>query len=257
MLRLGRLRLRRATAMPRVVPGVRPRVKDANGFYAAGRVAVLNPLFDAVRERLRDVDSLARTASALSFLRGHSVSFDFVSSSLDEVELYHAARFAQTFRRALSVDVRPFLTRPEVAAALRVRVDDSVRLIRTIPRRLHADLLSGVRSLFDDAPFDRAMLGSLLRDEFRSSGFNLRRITRDQSSKFTGALSEIRQRQVGVTRYRWLSSGDERVRDAHRLNNGRLFDWSSPPSTGHPGSDVLCRCVALPVVDAAPVGRDV
>ena len=27
--------------------------------------------------------------------------------------------------------------------------------------------------------------------------------------------------------------------------------WDSPPAVGHPGEDILCRCVAIPVIEEA------
>lgn len=49
--------------------------------------------------------------------------------------------------------------------------------------------------------------------------------------------------------YVWRSQRDARVRPSHRANDGQLFDWSSPPDTGHPGSDYGCRCEAVPYVN--------
>jgi Phage Mu protein F like protein len=46
--------------------------------------------------------------------------------------------------------------------------------------------------------------------------------------------------------YVWRTSQDEKVRSAHRANDGHLFNWSDPPETGHPGEDYNCRCEAIP-----------
>jgi hypothetical protein len=52
-----------------------------------------------------------------------------------------------------------------------------------------------------------------------------------------------------LPRYVWLTSGDEKVRPSHAANDGKIFYWSDPPSTGHPGEDINCRCVAVPYAD--------
>lgn len=39
---------------------------------------------------------------------------------------------------------------------------------------------------------------------------------------------------------------DDNVRKSHRENDGRLFNWASPPDTGHPGVEFGCRCQAVP-----------
>ena len=74
-------------------------------------------------------------------------------------------------------------------------------------------------------------------------------IARDQTSKLTSDLNELRQTQAGVEEYDWSTSRDERVRKSHREKEGRRFRWDNPPAdTGNPGDDVLCRCVGIGVI---------
>ena len=77
---------------------------------------------------------------------------------------------------------------------------------------------------FAEAPFDQKRLMELFQDEYGSSNYNLRRLTRDQTQKMNANLNEIRQRDLGVTQYIWRTSEDERVRITHSENNGRTFD---------------------------------
>lgn len=74
-------------------------------------------------------------------------------------------------------------------------------------------------------------------------------LARDQTAKLNGELTELRQRSVGVSKYIWSTSLDERVRPDHAEREGEVFDWDSPPEGGHPGEDYNCRCVAIPVFD--------
>lgn len=46
--------------------------------------------------------------------------------------------------------------------------------------------------------------------------------------------------------YIWRTARDERVRSSHTVNEGRIFAWSDPPRTGHPGHEPNCRCWAEP-----------
>ena len=79
-------------------------------------------------------------------------------------------------------------------------------------------------------------------------------IARDQVSKLNGQLTELRQTEIGVTRYKWRIVGDERTRDMHRELEGETFSWDDPPVTNskgdrnHPGGDYQCRCWAEPVL---------
>ena len=49
-----------------------------------------------------------------------------------------------------------------------------------------------------------------------------------------------------TTDYVWRTREDDKVRSSHAENNGRVFAWDDPPSTGHPGTDHGCRCAAEP-----------
>ena len=75
-------------------------------------------------------------------------------------------------------------------------------------------------------------------------------IARDQVSKLQGGLTELRQTELGITKYTWRTMGDERVRETHRAHDGNVYSWDDPPSdTGHPGQDYNCRCYASPLLD--------
>lgn len=76
-----------------------------------------------------------------------------------------------------------------------------------------------------------------------------RLIARDQISKLNGQVTQERQKSLGVNKYIWRTSQDERVRDSHRELEGEVFSWDNPPSVGHPGEDFQCRCTAEPVLD--------
>jgi SPP1 gp7 family putative phage head morphogenesis protein len=77
-------------------------------------------------------------------------------------------------------------------------------------------------------------------------------IARDQTAKLNGAITRELQTSIGITHYIWRTVMDERVRPTHRANEGKKFSWSDPPSnTGHnhPAGDVMCRCIAEPVLE--------
>nr|DAN20054.1 MAG TPA: minor capsid protein [Caudoviricetes sp.] len=72
-------------------------------------------------------------------------------------------------------------------------------------------------------------------------------IARDQSSKLNAALTQARHEDVGIKKYMWSTSLDERVRDSHADKEGQIFEYANPPAdTGNPGHDFNCRCVAIP-----------
>lgn len=92
-------------------------------------------------------------------------------------------------------------------------------------------------------------LRKMIEERFNVSRSRAALIARDQVSKLNGQITMDRQQKLGISKYVWSTSGDERVRDTHRANDGKVFAWNDPPATGHPGQDYQCRCVAEPIFD--------
>lgn len=235
---------------PRPIP---PRRLDEREYDRRLQEEVLRPLVTRLRGRLRDAGSYAQLLADLN-----RVMSDYDPALLGDAEAqrmagrlaaYHRARLIDSMRIALGVDIRPVLREGEINAWMTAWRERNVGLIRTIPPRLHQGLLRRFAASFAEAPFDRSALAGILRDEFGSSGYNLRRIARDQVSKGIGNLTQIRHQQLGIRQYHWRTSEDERVRPSHRALNGSLQEWGQPPpGTGHPGQDIQCRCTAEAVV---------
>lgn len=64
---------------------------------------------------------------------------------------------------------------------------------------------------------------------------------------FAGMINRLRQEDLGIKRYVWVTQGDHKVRSAHAALNGELFEWDHPSEEGHPGQAPNCRCRAVPV----------
>lgn len=79
-------------------------------------------------------------------------------------------------------------------------------------------------------------------------------IASDQVGKLNGRLMRYEQQRAGITHYRWETMQDSRVRPSHRERQGEIFSWDEPPSDGHPGEAVRCRCVADPVFETDTLG---
>jgi len=78
----------------------------------------------------------------------------------------------------------------------------------------------------------------------RAKSFSLGQLIDVQASYDTA-----RNRAENEKLYVWVTRGDDRVRPSHAENNGKIFSWDDPPTTGHPGEDFGCRCVARPLLD--------
>ena len=143
---------------------------------------------------------------------------------------------------------------PEVLRALDALLEENVNLITSIADRLHADVVETVR----DATRRGARVETLateIAERFGVSQSRAELIAEDQTLTANADLTRIRHEAAGVTRYVWSTSQDERVRPMHAELEGTIQSWDAPPvvredgTRAHPGGDVHCRCVAIPILD--------
>lgn len=71
----------------------------------------------------------------------------------------------------------------------------------------------------------------------------------DQTGSIFGQMTAKRHQEIGVKKFKWSDSGDNRVRKKHRELNGNIYPYDDPPSEGFPGTPFRCRCVAIPEFD--------
>lgn len=71
----------------------------------------------------------------------------------------------------------------------------------------------------------------------------------DQSGSIHGQLTKKRHEEMGVSKFSWLTAGDERVRKEHQGYSGNVYTYQSGANGKFPGSDYRCRCVGVPVFD--------
>ena len=195
------------------------------------------------------------------------------SKALTERELKRSAdRIAQAggdvhraqLKTVLGVD--PISAEPWLETEVNAFVKENASLITT----LHTEQIDKIEQLIFREGRRRASVRDIhlkIRDVFKQSEARAALIARDQVSKFNGKLTELRQRNAGITKYKWQTAQDGRVRTLsnssgysdHGNLNDQEFSWDKPPITvfkgkragerNHPGEDINCRCIALPVLD--------
>ena len=166
--------------MPRNPNPVRPRVKDAKAYERALRRRYLDPMFRKMQKRLATAEGATQAfhgmdevVSEILALPRSGVPTREIQRAINRLEGYQRKRVIETFRAALGVDIRPFLTHPEVAAFMSQKVAENVDLIKTIAPRLHEGLKARLRKELAEAPFDQQRLTKLVRDEFESKRVQL------------------------------------------------------------------------------------
>ena len=167
----------------------------------------------------------------------------------DTVSGFNKRQVGRVAANLLSVD--PIINDPGLKAVLRKFEDENLKLIVNMEQRLldqtKDEILGAVR-----AGKRAGDLEGIIRDRLKVGESRAKLIARDQIATLNGQLTERRQTELGFTHYEWQTSEDERVREEHEALNGDIIAWANPPSDGHPGIPINCRCVALPVVAGDP-----
>lgn len=163
------------------------------------------------------------------------------------VDAYNAREVGQALSNALGID----LTADLLALDLTSVVERNVALIKSVGEQLHEQIERVlVEGILDGKRHETIAAELVERVGVAESRAGL--IARDQVASLNAEFSKQRQTSVGVQKYRWSTSQDERVRkgkNSHRAREGQIFRWDEPPPDGHPGEPINCRCVAIPVFD--------
>lgn len=177
-------------------------------------------------------------------------------------------KLAKEVSRSLGVDVRAALeANGKAAARMREFVEWNVGLISTLPDRMKDDLENKLSAGWGDGlrvHEIESIVDSVVEEAGDNCEANAALIARDQMNKMNSAANQVRQTELGIRRYRWRASDDERSRPEHvameTLDVGYgpgVFAWDElGPLTGtidgapcHPGEDIQCRCDAIPEFD--------
>lgn len=133
-------------------------------------------------------------------------------------------------------------------------VGENVSLIKSQPQAIFDDveknIINGMR-----AGLRHEEIADNLIERAGVSESRAALIARDQVLKFNGELNQVRQKNLGISKYVWNTVGDERVREEHAARDGQIFSWDDPPGdpsdpadAGHPGDSINCRCFAEPIL---------
>lgn len=205
---------------------------DAKGFQAISAKALMKVL-----EKYEKSD---RTSQAENIANG------FVSRG----DAQNHAEVSTNLKNQTGIDLSAYLRNsPNVVERVNELTISNIQLIKSI-RTQYLDKVQ-------NAVMQSMVQGTLNKDlaeQLKKLGKDVESramlIARDQSSKLNAALTRARHEEVGIKKYMWSTSGDERVRESHAEKDGQIFEYTNPPAdTGHPGHDVNCRCVQIPVLD--------
>jgi uncharacterized protein with gpF-like domain len=177
------------------------------------------------------------------------------------------------FKRVAGIDLKRAIMNEGISEDLKNDIKLNVGLIKSIP-----DLyFKRLNKIFEESLFKGKGAGSLI-EQITALGSSTKKrakfIARDQTATISGKLNERRSTNLGSVGYKWINSGDRRVRGNpsgiypnsqfnHWERDGEYFLWTrsskkfiapngkpfrQPPQDGSPGVPIGCRCTAIPVI---------
>jgi SPP1 gp7 family putative phage head morphogenesis protein len=204
--------------------------------------------FDADKSKLRALANQARDVMKMNLT---AVRLESLAQKYGQAtSQFQKNQLAKQAKAALGVDL--FMADRKVAVLLDGFVTANVTLISNLPEQI----ISGVESSIVNA-VQKGMRSEDLAEELEKKfGMNEDRaagIARDQIGTVYGQINAARQQELGITRFKWRTSRDERVRDEHeareRESEDNPYSYDDPPDGELPGEPINCRCYAEPVFD--------
>lgn len=234
--------------------------------------AYMKALSDSVKEHLLELTSQHRT-DADGDMQGVDGVFERILAAFKEkaskldlkkrlesigemTRKLSTRQWKRMIKRTLGIDLyEDYYLGDFYRANMSQWVNDNVALITTIQQETLGDMKQAVQEAFEQGQQGRDVV-KVIQKRYNVSQNHAIFWARDQAAKLNADITRAQQVDAGVYRYRWSTTGDGRVRKAHRELNNKVFSWDNPPvvdtETGrraHPGQDYNCRCVAIPVFE--------
>lgn len=159
---------------------------------------------------------------------------------------YQGSELQSQIKRGLGVQ-SPIMSDATIGPLLRDWISENVRLIKTIGSE-HFGQIERLIASGTSSGRRHEEIRQQIVDRFGVTQRRAALIARDQVGKFYGQVTRARNRELGIKRYTWRTSLDERVRPEHVEREGKVYEWTDPPADGHPGYPINCRCTAEPIL---------
>lgn len=180
----------------------------------------------------------------------------------EQTSTFQRIQLNKQTKAALGVDI--FRGDKNLRARVSLFASENVSLIKGISDEIATKVEKTVTRALTSATL-HSDLARTLDKEFDYGEKRSKLIARDQIGKFYGQINASRQQELGVTKFRWKTVGDERVRgdpggkypdadSSHYDWDNEIFSYDDPPRDDKgvpvlPGEPILCRCWAEPVLD--------
>ncbi len=167
----------------------------------------------------------------------------------DRINSYHEAEFDSQIASNTDKNIANI----ENSQSYQYYIEQVQFMNYTVLKNLRDDFIYGIMlSLLMQELFNtpKQVENQIISDAVNKINERIEIISSDQVIKITQGLTIAKCKALGLNQYKWQTMEDDRVRPTHEANNQKIFDWDNPPEkTGHPGTEINCRCKSVIIVD--------
>ena len=162
---------------------------------------------------------------------------DYIKRLLEDAD-GKTAQILQSF----AIDKKQFFDE-NLEAVRKLYLDNSIQRIQYEEEDIKRRILKRIID-YATGQTDELNLTELVKEAYTSTDHLARLFARDQMQRFNKACTLATFKSAAVTKVKWVTVGDVRVRKSHRELNGKVFDINNLPKEV---DDYNCRCGLVPV----------
>lgn len=225
---------------------------------------------DSVSDILRIVNQLqTKYSNIIAF------SQPVANRVVNSINRYNKNSFSKKSESQLGVNINNILKENDIEDMITLQIQKQMSLIKSIPeeflKEVEIIITNGLSEGLRHEEIARRLKGvKNISSTFGKLDNRVKMIARNEIGNINGALNKARQQNAGIDYYQWDTSGDESVRDSHKVMNNKYCKWNDATvyadnlediknnkwkkrsSIGgvqhHPAMDYNCRCVSLAVI---------
>ena len=189
-----------------------------------------------------------------------------IVNSLNRVQ---KSKFINNINSAVGVDLEQILHNENLEDFVSMQINKNVSIVKSIPddffKQIEAEIYNGVSNGATYGSIAKGINGVKdISSVFGKLSNRTKFIARNEVENINSALVKKRSEKVGLKKFIWQTSRDERVRGnpagtypnakcSHYKLDGKVFTWADGANCGtkviYPGSDFNCRCVAINIIE--------
>lgn len=188
-----------------------------------------------------------------------SMAIQTASKMVRAVDKFNLEKLKTSINQRFGIDMPDMFAREGIEKFVTANIAKNATLIKSIPNEFIKDIetqiYSGISSGLTYKSIENRILGiDGIKSTFSKLDNRIKLIARNEVSSINGQINQQRLKSIGVNKFEWQTSGDERVRDSHADLDGQTFSWDNLPTNENgeeisPGTDFNCRCTSIPIFE--------